>query len=277
MRVCAITNVLDEHFNLPIWLAHYGRQVGPENCIVVDRGSESLPAMTSQSVLQTHRFPLDEARRARTISSLANTMLDYYDVVLYTDCDELVVADPASYSSLTDFFSRTDARTFTAAGVEVVHKLDQEDPLDLTRPLLAQRAYCGFNSWMCKTVATRDPIWWGGGFHASSSPPAFNGLYLFHIKLIDFGEALKRAAQLRRFDWADGQDPSYHRYPPMFTVNVIRAAVDLEVHDFDPEVVEMTHQALRSAEKAPNDLYYLKEEVRPRHLFRIPERFSAAF
>jgi hypothetical protein len=277
MRICAITNVLDEDFNLPIWLNHYGRELGPENCIIVDRGSHKLPALTTQSVLQTHRLPLDENRRARTISSLTNTMLEYYDVVLYTDCDELLVPDPGAYSGLRDFFARTDARTYTAAGVEVVHKLDEEDPLDVTRPLLSQRAFCGFNSWMCKTAATRDPIWWGGGFHASSQPPVFNGLYLFHTKLIDFGEALKRAAQLRQFDWADGMDPSYHRYPPLFTVNVIRAAVDLGVEDFDAAVVPMTEQALRSAEKAPNDLYYLKEEVRPRCLFRIPERFRTAF
>lgn len=276
MRVCAITNVLDEHFNLPLWLNYYGRELGPENCVIVDRGSVSLPALTTQSVIQTHRHPLDDAKRARTISSLTNTLLDYYDVVLYTDCDEMLVPDPALYSGLIDYFSRTDAPAYSAAGIDVVHKLDVEDPIDLSRPLLSQRSYGVFNSWLCKTLATRKPIAWGGGFHAATAAPHFSGLYLFHMAMVDAGERLKRAAQLRKFEVVNPEGAPYHRFPPLFSINILMASTQLEVRDFDAEVPGMVARALGSAKPDHEGLYYIQEEIRPKYFFQIPERFKAS-
>jgi hypothetical protein len=276
MRVCAITNVLNEFFNLPVWLDYYGRQLGPENCIVVDRGSDWLPALNGQSLIQTHRHPLDDAKRARTMAALAATMLDYYDVVIYTDCDELLVPDPALYSGLVDYFTRTDQRAYTAAGIDLIHKLDVEDPLDPSRPILSQRSYGFFNSWVCKTLASRDPIRWSGGFHAASVPPEFSGLYLFHTAMADCGERLKRAAQLRGFEVTDPDKAPYHRYPPIFSVNILVSSTGREVRDFDAEVPALMSQTLQGAHKTEEGLYYFTEEVRPRYLLQIPERFRSA-
>ena len=276
-RVCAITNVLDEDFNLPIWLRYYGRELGPENCIVVDRGSTSLPPMTTQSLLQTHRSPFDDGQRSRGMADLTAMMLEHYDVVIYTDCDEYLVPDPNRFDGLVDYFSRTDQRVYTAAGIDLYHKLDVEDPIDPSRPLLGQRAYGLYNSWLCKTLATRDPIRWSGGFHAASVPPSWDGLYLFHTAMIDCGERLKRAAQLRRFEVTDVESAPHHRYPPIWPVNVLVKTSGFDVHDFDAEVPGLTERALSSAEQADDGLYYVTDEVRTRYLLRVPERFREAF
>lgn len=276
MRVCAITTVLDEFFNLPRWLAHYGRELGPENCIVVDRGSSSLPGLSTQSLIRTPRSPLDDGSRARTVEHLVSAMLEHYEVVIYTDCDEFLVADPARYANLADFFGRTDARAYTAIGVDVIHKLDEEDPWDPALPLLRQRSYGLFNSWLCKTIATREPIRWDGGFHAASAAPRFSDLYLFHSKLADLGESLKRAAQSRLFDVVDEGAGPHHRAPRPYPLPKLLKCLEQEVADLDPAMPALLERVLASVQISDHGLHYITEEVRPEQVFRIPERFRDA-
>lgn len=276
MRVCAITTVLDEFFNLPHWLAYYGRELGPENCIVVDRGSSALPGLSAQSLIRTPRSPLDDGSRARTVSHLVGAMLEHYEVVIYTDCDEFLVADPARYTGLLDFFERTASRAYTAIGIDLIHKLDEEDPLDPALPLLRQRSYGLFNSWLCKTIATREGMRWDGGFHASSAPPHFSDLYLFHSKLADVGEGLKRAAQNRRFEVVDQNSGPHHRAPRPYPLPKLMECARREVADLDPALPDLLERVLASVRTSDHGLHYITEEVRPEQLFRIPERFRDA-
>jgi hypothetical protein len=52
---------------------------------------------------------------------------------------------------------------------------------------------------MCKTLVTRRPIRWGGGFHTSDAFPLFHeDLWLFHTKSANFGQRLRRQAITRK-------------------------------------------------------------------------------
>ena len=147
MRVCAITNVYNEFFNLPIWLRYYGRELGIENCIVVDHGSDSLPPETADcSLIRTPRSTFDDNKRARTLSHLVSGMLEHYDAVIYTDCDEFLVADPGKYSGLRDYLASSNKPAWTAIGFDVEHHLVAEEALDPERPVLDQRSHLMFNS-----------------------------------------------------------------------------------------------------------------------------------
>ena len=274
MKVCAITCGYNEFFSLPIWLSHYGRELGPENCIVIDRGSDRLPDLSKNSLVRIPAAPLDEPKRVQTVTGVVQAMLQNYDVVIYSDCDELLVADPASYSGLLDFFAKTDAHAYTAIGVDIYHKINEEDPYDPERPILGQRSFCVFNSYLCKTLACREALRWGGGFHAASSPPEFHGLYVFHTAMMDCGERLKRAAQLRKFEVVDPTVAPYHRFPHVFSWNIFGGISNFPVRDFDAEIPELTARTAASAELREDGLYHFAEEVRPDYLLRIPERFS---
>lgn len=277
MRVCAITNVYNETFNLPIWLSYYGRELGPENCIVVDHGSDRLDGLTAQSLVRTPRSPFDDGVRARTVTHLANAMLEHYDVVLYTDCDEILTPDPGAYAGLRDFFERTEAPSHTAIGLEVLHHLSTEDPIDTTRLLLGQRAFCWFNSWLCKTSATRTPLQWSGGFHAASRAPNFDGLYLFHLRYLDHAELLKRAAVTRDLPVVSPAVGAHHRDSDEEWTARLERKLHWEVREGFESLPDLVAETLGTVTVGPDGLFYFDATVRPKVLFRIPDRFKARF
>jgi hypothetical protein len=278
MRVCAITNVFDESFNLPIWIRYYGRELGRENCVIVDHGSDSLsPEAAGCSVIHTPRSVFDDAGRARMISHLVSAMLEHYDAVLYTDCDEFLVPDPAIYSGLKQYLAGSDRRAWTAIGFDVVHNLAEEEALDPSRPVLDQRSHVVFNPWLCKTLITRDSIRWGGGFHASSAPPAFDDLYLFHIRAVDLGESLKRLAKTRRVSAIHADMGAHHRWKDM---TLIQKVVDFTTWEQKPDLAELPHlleRVLASVERSEGGLYNITERFRPGYAMRLPERFQGLF
>lgn len=278
MRVCAITNVYNEFFNLPIWIRYYGGQLGPENCIIVDHGSESLPPESAAcSVIHTPRSTFDDNVRARTIAHLVGAMLEHYDVVLYSDCDEFLVPDPGKYDGLLDYLSRSDKRAWTAIGFDLEQNLHIEEALDPTRPILDQRSTVVFNSWLCKTLITRDPLRWDGGFHASNAEPSFDDLYLIHIRGSDLSESLKRQARTRRVEVIHPDMGSHHRWPDL---TVVANALGFAQGDHRPDLEalpDLLQRSLAGVRHEPNGLYYFAEEVRPPFSMTLPERFRGAF
>ncbi|MGI4940925.1 MAG: glycosyltransferase family 2 protein, partial [Janthinobacterium lividum] len=73
MRIAALTMVWNEPFFLPLWLRHYGRHLGPQNCFVLDHGSDdgSTEHLGGACRVLLPRTPLDEEKRARAVSSMA--------------------------------------------------------------------------------------------------------------------------------------------------------------------------------------------------------------
>ena len=160
MRICAITNVFNERFNLPIWLKYYGGQVGIENCIVVDDASNdgSTDILGRAGVIRLPKTQFDDVRRANILSDLANTMLRTYDCVIYSDCDEIVVADPRKFSSLTMFCESFSAPCSTGIGLNVVHHIANEAPIGEHTGILEQRSFVQFVSPMCKPLLAKERI-----------------------------------------------------------------------------------------------------------------------
>jgi hypothetical protein len=199
----------NETRNLPRWLEHYSSQLGDGQCIVVDHGTDDGSTTRLREAIGRVRLPrhlpYDDHRRAAFISQLVSALLEYYDGVLYTDCDEFLVADPRRYESLSDLFTHCATPHITALGFDVVH-LAQQEPLASDRPLLVQRQYVHFNQAMCKTLVVKEPIRWYGGFHTSDHPPHFPGLYLFHAKHADLQARIDRTAVTRQIAMRSGSE-----------------------------------------------------------------------
>ena len=213
LRVCALTNVFNESVNLPIWLRYYGASVGHSNLIVLDHGSNdgSTRDLGAASVVHLPRTPFDDVQRAALVSAFATGLLQLYDAVIYSDCDEILVADPAEYDGLLDFVGRMTGPAATAIGLNLKQNLMSEDALISSQGILAQRSLVQFVSPMCKTLLVKKPPSWGGGFHSSNFEPAFGGLYLFHLRDVDLARSLQRLTITRRVEFADPQHGMHHR------------------------------------------------------------------
>src|SRR5262249_49363829 len=155
------------------------------NLFIIDHASDdgstdNLPDVTR---IPIPRDKMDELDRTFLINSLQQGLLRYYDIVIYTDCDELLVADPRTSPNLEAHLTQRRFPHAKPVGVNVLQIVDLDQPLDYSQPLLRQRRYGQFHSALCKPVITRVPLTWEPGFHSCDQRVAVDeDLYLFHIK-----------------------------------------------------------------------------------------------
>jgi hypothetical protein len=193
MRIAAITFTYNEAVNLPIWVRHYGCNFGEENLFIADRGSndDSLDAIGAANLLRLPRDAFDE--KTDFMSNFHRSLLNFYDAAIITDCDELLVADPQKFKSLRHYIETSSFDYVSGIGLEVLHMINAELPIDLTRPILSQRRFANFYSGGCKTLISRVPVAWLPGFHSCNHPPMIDpDLYMIHTKLMDYGTAMRR-------------------------------------------------------------------------------------
>jgi hypothetical protein len=198
--------VYNEAEYLPVWLRHHARQVGAAHCHVIDHGSTDGSTEGLRSVLRLPRSAHDDARRADFVSEYCAALLRWYDAVLFSDVDELVVL-PCAAGGLD--LSALPEVTY-AAGFNVLH-VAEEGPLDLARSIGTQRRWAWFASAMCKPVLIRRRVCWAPGFHSVDAPMALGGLTLFHLRYADRAIALRRLARTRVMPWANAAGGEHQR------------------------------------------------------------------
>jgi Glycosyl transferase family 2 len=217
--IAIMTMVYNESTNLPIWIGHYRRTAPSANLFVIDHGSDdgSIAQESGVTRIPLPRDQMDERDRTFLINSLQQGFLRYYDIVIYTDCDELLVPDPNKSTALDAYLWDQSYPYASPIGLNVLHITDIEPELDFTQPLLRQRQYGQFQSSMCKPLITRIPLTWEPGFHTCDRRPHIDkNLYLFHIKQIDRAEALRRQHIVQRLPWSgaaiEAKHGAHHRY-----------------------------------------------------------------
>lgn len=206
MRTAVVTFTYNESVNLPIWIRHYGTNFGEENLFVADRGSDdgSLQAIGAANLLRLPRNKFDEFEKTSFISHFHRSLLNFYDFVIITDCDELLVPDPGKYPSLRAYVEACSFDYVNCVGLELLHIINAEVPIDLAKPILSQRRYANFRSVSCKPLMSRLPTSWLPGFHCCNHPPRFDpDLYMIHTKLMDYGVALRRQQINLDTEWSE--------------------------------------------------------------------------
>jgi hypothetical protein len=190
-EIAVVTVVRDEAVMLPRWVKHYSAQCGgPERLVVVDDNTsdgstDGLPCPVIRLPQRDH--PDWAMARLRLVNAMATSLLQAFDAVVFADADEFLVADPKKYADLRELVAdRPDAKAIGAIGVNVVHRVGVEPPLDPDRPVLEQRRTGKFIQKMCKPAIKRETGHWASGSHGIRLPYEVDPyLYLFHLKFAD--------------------------------------------------------------------------------------------
>ncbi|MCX2561261.1 glycosyltransferase family 2 protein [Acetobacter farinalis] len=264
--LAVLTMVYNEHRMLPLWADYYRRQAGAGNIFVLDHGSDALPALPGCEVIPVPRGEVDEIDRCAQVEAFQKQLLKTYRYVLFTDCDEFLVADPARYSSLLDYVERAPAPSLRCVGVDVIDYAPDLPPVQWDKPILAQRSYGAVRFWSCKTLLSSVPLTWQPGFHACEEPAYLDtDLWMFHLKYADQHTLLERLNITRHLRWSERaltlEHGASHRMADRTMVNFIR-----------------TFQATRSETSLGDlDLAGIINAGAESGLHRIPERFLKAF
>lgn len=205
MATAVITFVYNEVVNLPIWCRYYGGIFGERNLFVIDHSSSdgSTSDLGLVNKLWFSREELDEHKRCVFMASFVKGLLEYFDTVIYTDGDEMLVPDLGIYKDLKDYLEKNDFEYIAPIGLNVTHVISMEAPLNLAWPILRQRRFARFSASMCKPLITRVPIVWGTGFHASDKPIKIDpNLYNLHLRHMDYNIGIQKQKLTREMTWA---------------------------------------------------------------------------
>jgi len=280
MRTAVITFTYNEAVNLPIWLRHYGGNFGEENLFVADRGSDdgSLQSIGGANLLRLPRNEFDEFEKTNFISNFHRSLLNFYDTVIITDCDELLVPDPQKFASLRDYVESSTFDYANCVGLEVVHIINAEMPLDLTQPILSQRQFVNFRSVGCKNLVSRVPTMWLPGFHSCNHPPRIDpDLYMIHTKLMDYSIAMRRQKINLGTVWSqrslDQKFGAHHRFDlRQFVHQSFLVPIDainrklVMPFGFDAEIAEITAKTVQH-----NGYFHVPMNIS--RLVELPDRF----
>jgi hypothetical protein len=129
----------------------------------------------------------------RTIEGYQHELLDRYDVVLVTDVDEIVAADPA-FGTLGDYIDGFEEEFVNCIGYELIHMVDREAPFDPSRRVLDQRGYWFANDIYDKPALATEPLTWEPGFHRTTDGRMRPDpdLYMVHLHRMDYEICLAR-------------------------------------------------------------------------------------
>jgi glycosyl transferase family 2 len=203
----AFTIVQNEPVMLPLWLAYYGRFFDPDDLYVLDHDGtdESVEAVKDRCrVVPVHRSTSFDHRWLRsTVEAFQAFLLRSYDVVLFAEADEFLIADPREYSGLDQYIERLDRAAARCVGFNVVHQAD-EAPLRFDDAILAQRRYWHASLDYSKRLLSRVPLRWSEGFHeeydAPDDPPD-SSLLLVHLHRVDYDWCLDRHRATAARNW----------------------------------------------------------------------------
>jgi len=276
----------ESHF-LPIWASYYSGQLGAEHCYVVDHGSDdgSTSSLGGVNVVSIPRSEMHDGQCARFTSTFCLALLEWYDVLIRSDADEIVVADPAQFSSLADYCTKIPEEVVTAIGFNILHT-DDEPPLNFKEQLLKQRKWMYFLASMCKPVLTRRPIKWSPGFHRAEGVRAvYKDLYLLHLRYIDRDAGLQRLARSRSQPWAEPDAAWWQRISDERCLQIfeqyssMRKNSSVQINSSSPHVQEALRNIFDGIEV---DSYQAEEErfnmnYEAGELWPIPERLQQMF
>jgi hypothetical protein len=205
-KIAIVTMAYNERVNLPIWLRHYTGHCPGATLFIIDHGTDdgSTRGLSGVSVIRLPRTPFDDRTRVELVADIQRGLLRYYDVVIYTDCDEMLIADPRTHTSLTSFLAEVRSEVIAPIGLNVHHIAGSEPPIDLTSPILGQRRFVRFAVSNCKPTIARLPLLWVEGFHWCGKMADYRmDLFQFHLKRMDMTLSLERLRLTRSLEWSE--------------------------------------------------------------------------
>jgi hypothetical protein len=194
-KICVITMVRNDEFNLAKWVEYYGRELGKENLyIYFDGTDQTVPdfcegCMTELRSRNPGMVVKSEKIRLGFLSEkAAELMAKGYDVVIGTDADEYLVVDPDLGMGLREYLSSIKIKdSVSGLGVDIGQNLNEEGVISGEIPYFQQRRYGYLCSRYTKPSVISSPVTWGSGFHRIKGHNFHidPNLFLFHTGSID--------------------------------------------------------------------------------------------
>ena len=286
MKLAAVTMVYNEPDYMGLWCRHYGAQVGPAHCYVIDHGTEdgTTDDLGEINVVRIARSPMDDAFRAELVSDFCADLLTRYDAVVHGDVDELLIADPRYHRHLADCAREMTGPVTHAVGLEVWHLAAAEPAIDIAQPVSLQRSWTWFKLgfMQARSGARTGPLGTPASIASMRLWPS-STCFLFHLRYFDRERGLQRLARTRAMAWAHDHAGGHQRQPDESWLKLLhdvaalpKAApgdVDVGREPLAPLLAKVTD----SQTGRETDTYRIDLGIHGGSLIPIPLRFQGRF
>jgi len=182
------TIVRDEKERLSLWLKYYLRFFNKNDIYILnhnstDDGTKNIGCKLFKITCK----PFSAFWQASIASTFLKQLLKFYEIVLYTDVDEIIAPDPEKYQDLSDYIRRFENDYVRCTGYEIVHLKALEPPIDFDKPIIAQRKFWYPRKLFNKPLITKKFINWEPGFHSADKYIKIDSeLFLIHLHKLDY-------------------------------------------------------------------------------------------
>lgn len=209
-RSAIFTIIKNEPIFLPIWEKYYTRHFESCDIYILDNESSDLTTLQiakKYNHLIIYNGCVDYFWLTSTAKDFQKYLLQSYEYVLYTDCDEIIFTNPdKTRLGLRDYIKFTKESIIGSQGFELVHNKINEPKLDLNLGILNQRGYIHESSIYSKLLLSNTPLNWAPGFHTIENSSEISNtikkdLILLHLHRMDFDFAWEKCQFLSRQNW----------------------------------------------------------------------------
>jgi hypothetical protein len=189
-----LTIIRDEPEFFPIWLRYYSRFFPPQDIYVLHHQPPQDLAADDRFVrIPVYQNVFSTHWQRDIVQQHQHDLIGRYDVVLYTDVDEIVAPDPR-FCDLGAYIDQFDEQYVSCAGYEILHRNDIEPAFNPAENILRQRSTWFSNPLYSKPLLASVPMLWRGGFHERADCVTHQdpNLYLIHLHRMDYDICLRR-------------------------------------------------------------------------------------
>ena len=126
------------------------------------------------------------------LNSLQPELSKEYDLILFADVDEIIV--PKDFPNLGEYLKQVDKDVVRCTGYNVI-QMEDEQPIDLTQPILKQRKFWSRDAMYDKFVIITKPQTYTSNHHIINPVPC-SDLVMLHLRDIDIAMAKERNTKI---------------------------------------------------------------------------------
>lgn len=213
--IAFITMARDEEIFLKAWIENGLRVHKSAVFYIIDHASvvplaETLKDFIEQREIQANfirlpAVPFDDDFKAMSLSGLAKSLVHCYDVVVVSDCDELLVGLKIPMENVYEELLKIE-RFAAPIGFEIVQHTMLEGEFNPAVPILQQRNFGFFAGGYTKPVIWRGRTEFGAGLHKIRDDFLYlPNLALLHLRSVDKVISDNRANLRRQYELSESQ------------------------------------------------------------------------
>ena len=208
---CAFTIVQNETLFLDLWARYYSKHIDKYDIFILNHNTNLYESKVQLSFLKSQGFNVIPVHRSEsfnhqwlreTVQSFQSFLLQSYDVVLFAECDELLIPNEKYNGGLSEYlFAQKSQPIKRCCGYELIHYKDEEPPLYFGYSPLKQRNFWYREPMYDKPLITNQKVNWDEGFHniTDLETDIDTDIFLVHLHRMDYNLCkLKHEEQAKR-------------------------------------------------------------------------------